>query len=226
VIIDNLMNLELLFKATELTDNPDFYDVAVAHANTTLREHFRADNSSFHVVDFNPATGQVNERVTHQGFADESAWARGQAWGLYGYTMCYRFTQDPVYLKQAEKIADFMFAHPNLPKDKIPVWDYAFSEDSGEPRDASAAAIAASALLELSQYVVLRKDEFSGLANDILSALEQNYLSKPGTNHGFLLDYSVGNKPKDGEVNVPINYADYYFLEALLRQRDSTNVNY
>lgn len=219
VIIDNMMNLELLFKATELTGDSSFYNIAVTHANTTKEQHFRADNSSFHVVDFNPQTGEVNEKVTHQGDSDQSAWARGQAWGLYGYVLCYRFTRDTAYLNQAMKIADFMFLHPLLPNDKIPVWDYNYSEESGEPRDVSAAAISASALIELSKYVKSGEKGYDELASQIISTLKTHYSLIDGAKYGFLLDHSVGFKHAQGEVDVPINYADYYFLEALLRLR-------
>jgi hypothetical protein len=226
VIIDNMMNLELLFEAAELTQEAEYYEVAVKHANTTLKEHFREDNSSYHVVDFNPETGAVNERVTHQGDSDDSAWARGQAWGLYGYTMCYRYTKDSTYLRQAVRIADFIFSHTNLPEDKIPIWDFNYSADSGEPRDVSAAAITASALFELSEYAGLRENEFVRLATGIMDSLIGNYALSNGLKGGFLLDHSVGHKPRNGEVDVPIIYADYYFLEALLRQRKiSDNVN-
>lgn len=223
VIIDNMMNLELLFEAALLTNDSSFYQVAVSHANTTIKEHFREDYSSYHVVDFDPETGVVNERVTHQGAADSSAWARGQAWSLYGYTMCYRYTRDSVYLQQATKIADFIFAHPNLPEDKIPLWDFNYDIDSGEPRDVSAAAIVASALFELADYAGLRENEFRHLGEEILKDLEAAYSSADGDLNGFLLDHSVGHKPKNGEVDVPIIYADYYYLEALLRQKKGVN---
>lgn len=223
VIIDNMMNLELLFVATELTGDSSYYKIAVTHANTTMLQHFRSDYSSYHVVDFNPETGEVNEKVTHQGDADDSAWARGQAWGLYGYTTCYRYTKDPAYLNQAIKIVDFMFSHPNLPKDKIPMWDYNFSEESEEPRDVSAATISASALLELAD----EESDFGELASHILNSLKSHYTLADGAKHGFLLDHSVGFKHAEGEVDVPINYADYYFLEALIRQNEKVNnVNY
>src|SRR5258706_5135675 len=124
VIIDNMMNLELLFAATRLSGDSTFYKIAVAHANTTLQNHFRPDHSSYHVVDYDTVTGKVVKKNTHQGAADESAWARGQSWGLYGYTMCYRFTKDKKYLQQAEDIAAFLLNPPNLPKDYIPYWDY------------------------------------------------------------------------------------------------------
>jgi len=219
VIIDNMMNLELLFKATELTGDSIFYKIAVKHANTTLKNHFRKDNSSYHVVDYDPRTGKIHEKVTFQGDADESAWARGQAWGLYGYTMCYRFTQDTIYLKQAQKIAHFIMNHPNLPLDKIPMWDFDYNEKSGESRDVSAATIIASALFELSDYSTSEQKHFRELANTMLNVLKTNYMLHNGNKYGFLLDHSVGFRHLNHEVNVPLIYADYYFLEALLRQK-------
>lgn len=219
VIIDNMMNLELLFKATELSGDSGFYKIAVRHANTTLKNHFRKDNSSYHVVDYDPKTGQVHEKVTLQGDADESAWSRGQAWGLYGYTMCYRFTHDTVYLKQALKIADFILNHHNLPADKIPMWDFNYNEKSGEPRDVSAAAIIASALFELSKYDTTEQKHFIEVASSILNALKTNYMLHNGDKYGFLLDHSTGFRTRNHEVNEPLIYADYYFLEALLRQK-------
>jgi uncharacterized protein YyaL (SSP411 family) len=149
-----MMNLELLFWATRFSGDPTFYNIAVAHANTTLKNHYRPDNSSYHVVDYDTITNQVLAKKTHQGAADESAWARGQAWGLYGFTVMYRETNDKKYLEQAEKIATFYLNHPNMPADKVPYWDFNAPNIPNEPRDASAAAIAASALLELSGYSV------------------------------------------------------------------------
>jgi len=219
VIIDNMMNLELLFKATELTGDSIYYQIAVAHAETTLRNHFREDNSSYHVVDYNPETGVINEKVTHQGDTDDSSWSRGQAWGLYGYIMSYRFTKKPEYLKQAENIAAYILNHPNLPSDKVPMWDFNYTELSKESRDVSAAAIIASALLELSQYTTNQQVDYIGTANTILTALEKNYALQNGAKNGYLLDHSVGFRHRNHEVDVPLIYADYYYLEALLRQR-------
>jgi uncharacterized protein YyaL (SSP411 family) len=195
----------------------------VKHANTTIKNHFRSDNSSYHVVDYNPETGSINEKVTHQGDTDYSAWARGQAWGLYGFTMCYRFARDEAYLQQAYKIAEFIFNHPNLPGDKIPMWDFNYSEASGESRDVSAAAITASALFELAQYLPEQKDRYITLANNMLSALASSYSLSKGEKNGYLLDHSVGFRHKNHEVNVPLIYADYYYLEALIRQKELNN---
>lgn len=214
VIIDNMMNLELLLKVWEMTGDEQLKDIAVTHANTTLANHFRTGNSSFHVVDYNPADGSVLARVTHQGYADDSSWARGQAWGVYGYTVMYRFTRDQVYLAQAEKIADYILGR--LPKDSIPYWDFDDPAIPDAPRDASAAAITASALIELDSYLPARGYRKS--AEKILRTLAgPEYLSKTGANGGFILMHSTGNKPKDVEIDVPLSYADYYFLEALSR---------
>ncbi|MEI6948942.1 glycoside hydrolase family 88 protein [Paraflavisolibacter sp. H34] len=218
VIIDNMMNLELLFHATELTGDSSFYRIAVTHANTTLKHHFRADNSSFHVVDFDVSTGQVTQKTTHQGAFDGSAWSRGQAWGLYGFTMCYRFTRNSVYLRQAEKIATFILTHPNLPGDGIPYWDFNAPKIPNEPRDVSAAAITTSALYELSLYSQGVYD-FRSAAHRLLENLTKSYRSAAGKNKGFLLLHGTGNKPSGSEVDVPLIYADYYFIESLMRAK-------
>ena len=225
VIIDNMMNLELLFEAFKITGNKRYYDIAVNHANTTLKHHFRTDNSCYHVVDYNPIDGSVIKRITHQGLFDESVWSRGQGWALYGFTMCYRYTHDKAYLEQAQKIADFWFSQPNMPEDLIPYWDMRdptipITQDGSCPRDASAAAIIASALYELATYVdVAQANNYRRYADKMVSSLETYYLSEPQTVQGFLLLHSTGNYPANDEIDVPINYADYYFLEALLRRK-------
>lgn len=217
VIIDNMMNLELLFEASKLSGDSSFYKIAVAHANTTLKNHFRNDNSSYHVVDYDTSKqGTVLSKNTHQGFADESAWARGQAWGLYGYTMCYRETKDIRYLQQAEKIADYILNHPRLPRDLVPYWDFNAPGIPNEPRDASAAAVIASGLYELSLYSNKRK--YKKDADKILNSLVKNYRSPIGENKGFLLIHSTGNKPEKNEIDAPLSYADYYYMEALQRR--------
>jgi unsaturated chondroitin disaccharide hydrolase len=217
VIIDNMMNLELLFAATKFSGDSTFYKIAVTHANTTMKNHFRPDNSSYHVLDYDSVTGQVIEKTTHQGYAPESAWARGQAWGLYGYTMCYRETKNKEYLAQAERIAAFLMKHPALPPDGVPHWDYNVPNISAEPRDASAAAITASALYELSNYSK-QKQAYRKMADKIMQSLTNIYRAPPGGNHGFILLHSVGHKPVNSEVDVPIIYADYYYMEALFRK--------
>lgn len=217
VIIDNMMNLELLFAATRLSGDSIYYKVAVSHANTTMKNHFRSDNSSFHVVDYDTVTCKMIAGSTHQGFADNSSWARGQAWALYGFTMCYRETKDPAYLRQAEKIASFILNHPRLPSDKIPYWDFDATNIANEPRDVSAAAIIASALYELKNYSSNKK-VYRAAADKMIKSLTGSYRAKPGTAHGFILLHSTGNKPFNSEVDVPLIYADYYYLEALLRR--------
>jgi len=221
VIIDNMMNLELLLWATHVSGDSSFYKIAVTHANTTMKNHFRPDYSSFHVVNYDTATGAVLSRVTAQGFSDSSAWARGQAWGLYGYTMMYRGTHDPRYLTQAENIAHFILTNPNLPADKVPVWDYNAPEGGRALRDASAGAIMASALIELSRYVSPEKGrEYLDVAEQIIVTLSSsNYHAIVGSNGGFILKHSVGHLPARSEVDVPLTYADYYFVEAMLRYK-------
>lgn len=216
VIIDNMLNLELLMWAYEQTGERQFRDVAVSHANTTLKNHFRPDCSTFHVVDYDPRTGAVIGRGTHQGYADDSAWARGQSWGLYGYTMMFRKTGILEYLEQARKIAAYILENPAMPEDLVPYWDYSLPDVAGEPRDASSAAIIASALYELDGYVP--DAGYKRVADTILEHLSRDYAALPGSHEGFLLLHSTGHKTADSEIDVPINYADYYFLEALLRK--------
>jgi unsaturated chondroitin disaccharide hydrolase len=218
VIIDNLMNLELLFFATKITGDSSFYKIAVSHAKTTMKNHYRADNSSYHVVEYDTVSGKVLKKNTHQGYSHESAWSRGQAWGLYGYTMCYRETKDVSFLQHAEKIAAFIFNHPNLPADLIPYWDFNAPGIPNEPRDASAAAVTASALYELSLYSVSGKD-YRSKADKIVENLSKHYTSPPGGSKGFILLHSTGSKPGNSEVDAPLSYADYYFLESLLRKQ-------
>ena len=221
VIIDNLMNLEMLFWASKFTNDSKYKEVAVNHANTTIKNHFRKDYSSYHLIDYDLTDGHIIKKVTNQGCADASAWARGQAWGLYGFTVCYRETKDKRYLAQANNIAKFILNHPNLPKDKIPYWDFNAPKIPNEPRDASSAAIIASALIELSGFVAKQDAEtYISAAEMILRSLaSSNYLAKQGTNGGFLLMHNVGNMPKNYEIDSALCYADYYFLEALLRYK-------
>jgi uncharacterized protein YyaL (SSP411 family) len=214
-----MMNLELLFAATRLSGDSSFYHIAVAHANSTLENHFRSDYSSYHVVDYDTVNpGRIIKKTTHQGLADESAWARGQAWALYGFTLCYRATRNKVYLQQAGHIADYILTHPNLPKDLIPYWDFNAPAIPDEPRDVSAAAIIASALYELSQYSSNKK-YYIAKADTILANITSTYRSPIGLNKGFLLLHSTGSKPGNSEIDVPLIYADYYYLEALLRSK-------
>ena len=218
VIIDNMMNLELLFEASKLTGDESFRNAAIDHAETTIEHHFRPDYSSYHVIDYDPETGDVLGSYTHQGISDESAWARGQAWGLYGYTVCYRETKNEAFLKQAEQIAGFIIDHPATPDDLIPYWDYDAPGIPNEPRDASAAAIIAAGLLELSTYTKTNDNLYFNKAEQILKSLASyEYLATPGSNNNFILKHSTGHKPGNSEIDVPLIYGDYFFLEALLR---------
>lgn len=230
VIIDNMMNLELLYFATKVTGDSIYARIANKHAETTARNQFREDYSNYHVVNYDEDTGQVLHRATCQGFSDNSAWARGQAWAIYGYTMAYRETKRTDFLDMAENTADFWLNHPNLPVDGVPYWDFNAGQEGYVPdwnydsemfkvipRDVSAAAIAASGFLELAGYV---KDgtKYKMEAEKILKALSSpRYLAKPGTNCNFILMHSVGSIPHGNEIDVPLIYADYYYLEALLR---------
>ena len=235
VIIDNMMNLELLFFASKQTKNPVYRDIAIKHAETSMLNHVRPDFSTYHMVNYDEKTGEVLDRKAIQGFSDNSQWARGQAWAVYGFTVVYRETKDKRFLVTAQKMANYYLNSPKLPNDKIPYWDFNVG-DKGfipewdfnpnqyqpVPRDASASAIIASALLELSIYSNSElKAKYLREAEAMLVSLSgSEYLAKPGTNNHFLLKHSVGNMQKNSEVNVPIIYADYYFLEALLRYKN------
>lgn len=225
VIIDNMMNLELLFWATQATGDSTFYDIAVKHADTTLKNHFRADNSLYHGLNYNPSTGEIKHYQGGQGFSEKSAWSRGQAWGLYGYTLMYRFTKDQKYLDQAIKIAEFTLNHSNMPKDLIPYWDYNAPDIPDALRDASAAAINCSGLLELSEYVPQAQSKrYFNAAEKMLQTLSSpKYTAEIGTNGGFILKHSVGNIPSGTEVDMPLSYADYYYVEALCRYKSLNN---
>ncbi len=218
VIIDNMMNLELLFEAAKIAKDSTFYEIAVNHANTTLKNHFRENNSTFHVVDYDSLSGNIHEKVTHQGFNDSSSWARGQAWAIYGFTMAYRYTQNERYLNQAKATVKFFINHKNLPEDGIPYWDFNDPDIPQAPRDVSAATVVASGLLEL--YTYTQEEPFLAYAEKVLHTLNsKEYLLKTENEIPFIFKHSTGNYPKNDEIDVPIVYADYYYLEALLRKK-------
>lgn len=219
VIIDNMMNMELLLKAAELGGDDSLKTVALAHARTTMKNHFRDDYSCFHLVNYDPETGEVIGKQTVQGYSDDSAWSRGQAWALYGYTMLYRFAKEQDLLDHAVAITEYLL--PRLPEDGIPYWDYDSPKIPDDVRDASAAAIMASGLIELSSYVDAEKAErYMAVAEKMLRTLaSEEYLAEEGEQYGYILRHSTGNMNKDSEVDVPLTYADYYFLEALMRYR-------
>jgi len=216
VIIDNMMNLELLFEATKISKDSTYHKLAVKHANTTLKNHFRPDNSCYHVVDYDTISYQPRMKVTHQGYNDASAWARGQGWAIYGYTMAYRYTKDERYLNRAEATANFFINHKHLPEDGIPYWDFNDPSIPNAPRDVSAGTIVASALVELYGYT--KNDTYLNYSKKVVGSLEsENYLLDENIQAPFILDQSTGNWPKNDEISEPIVYGDYYFLETLLR---------
>ena len=222
VIIDNMMNLEFLFWAARESGNKEFYNICLSHADSTLKHHFRPNGSSYHVICYDK-DGTVLRKKTAQGYADYSAWSRGQAWALYGYTVMYRETKQKKYLAQAQRIASYILNNPNLPKDKIPYWDYNAPNIPNEERDASAAAITASALLELSTMKVAKGKAYFKAAETMLQNLSTPaYKAKIGENNHFILMHSTGHKPAKSEVDVPLVYADYYYLEGLLRYQTLT----
>nr|WP_315153189.1 glycoside hydrolase family 88 protein [uncultured Flavobacterium sp.] len=227
VIIDNMMNLELLFWAARHSGDSTYYKIAVKHADVTMVNHFRKDYSSYHEVVYNNETGKVTKQITNQGAADDSSWARGQAWGLYGYVVMYRETKDVKYLKQAKNIADYILNHRNLPADKIPYWDFNAPNIPNALRDSSAASIIASALLELGGYAAKKEGvHYYETAKTILSSLlTPEYMAKVGTNGGFLLKHGVGNMPNKTEIDTPLSYGDYYLVEAMMRYKALIKTN-
>ena len=213
------MNFELLFWAFRESGDSTFYDIAVNHANTTMENHFRPNYSTYHVVDYDIETGEVLMKQTHQGYADESTWSRGEAWALYGFTTMYRETKDEAYLELAHKITNFIFTHPNLPADLIPYWDFDAPNIPNEERDVSAATITASALYELSTYGGSQSKQYKKWADTILRNLTNSYRVTLNSDGGFLLLHSTGAKSLGSEIDVPLVYADYYFIEGLLRKQ-------
>lgn len=224
VIIDNMMNLDLLFTASKWTGDNKYKEIAVTHAMTTMKHHFRPDYTCWHVVSYNN-DGTVERKQTHQGKNDDSSWSRGQAWAVYGYTSCYRETNDTTFLNFAVKVADMIMDRVKT-EDAIPYWDYDAPVANETPRDASAAAVTASGLIELSTMVPDGR-KYLDYAEKILKSLSSEaYLTKPGENQGFILMHSVGSLPNGSEIDTPLNYADYYYLEALKRFMDLKGISY
>ena len=220
VIIDNMMNLELLFKATELSGDSTYYKVAVSHANRTLQEHFRPNGSCYHVIDYSIKEGNVRNRQTAQGYSDESIWSRGQAWGIYGFAMAYRCTGDKRYLEQSLKTFDMMRNYKTMAADCVPYWDMDAPDIPNALRDVSSAACIAAALYEICTFNVDNPQQYKDYADAIMESLASPAYRAPlGTNGNFLLMHSVGSIPHNNEIDVPLNYADYYFLEALARKK-------
>lgn len=216
VIIDNMMNLELLFEATKISGDSTFHKIAVTHANTTLKNHFRPDNSTWHVLDYDTIIHQPRLKVTHQGIANNSAWARGQGWAINGFTMMYRYTKDLKYLEQAKATTNFFINHKNLPDDGIPYWDFDDPSIPNTSRDVSAATIVASALVELYSYT--NDETYLNYSKKVINTLETtNYILASDLEAPFILDHSFGDWSKKAEMNEPIVYGDYYYLQTLLR---------
>lgn len=221
VIIDNMMNLNLLYKAARISGDKRLAELATIHANTTLLNHFRDDFTCYHVISYN-SDGTVERKQTFQGKNDDSAWARGQGWALYGYTETYRNTGNRAFLDHAVNVAE-MIIRRNTTDDLIPLWDFDAPVSECTPRDASAAAVIASGLLDLSQ-IVPDGDKYFAYAECILQSLASpRYLAAKGTNNGFVLMHSTGSLPHGSEIDTPLNYADYYFLEALCRYKNILN---
>ncbi|HET9571834.1 MAG TPA: glycoside hydrolase family 88 protein [Bacteroidales bacterium] len=218
-IMDNMINLELLFWAAANGDDHRLYDIAVSHANKTMQYQFRKDYSSYHVAVYDTLDGHFIKCVTHQGYSDESMWARGQAWAIYGFTMVYRETKDTRYLDFVQKVADIYLSR--LPADGVPYWDFNDPTIPAAPKDASASAITASALIELSGYVKDKSvaDNYRKAAKKMLISLSSEPYRSGSINTAFLL-HSTGNKPKENEIDYSIIYADYYYIEALMRLKD------
>ena len=221
VIIDNMMNLEMLCEATRLTGDSSFWKIAVSHADKTMANHFRKNMSCYHVVSYDTITAIPHIKQNWQGLNDESEWSRGQAWALYGYTMMYRMTKKAAYLEHANKVAAYLLHHPNMPKDYIPYWDFCDPKIPNSLRDASAGALICSALLELSSYVPksLANQYLTVAKTQLRTLCSSTYLAKVGEQGGFLLKHSVGSTPHGTEIDVPLTYADYYFVEAMLRYK-------
>ena len=219
VIIDNMMNLEFMMWASRATGDNRYREAAISHAEKTMEHHFRADYSCWHVVSYDTISGLPHKKQTNQGYSDDSSWARGQVWALYGYTMMYRESGNQAFLKQAKNVAKYLMNHPRMPKDKVPYWDFDVPNITKEPRDASSAAIMASGLIELGQIVggELGKQYHAYAEDQIRSLTSKEYLAKVGKNCNFALMHSTGSKPAKSEVDSPLSYADYYYVEALLR---------
>ena len=219
VIIDNMMNLELLFEATKISGDSSFHELAVAHANTTLTHHFRPNNSCYHVVDYDTLTYQPRMKVTHQGINDESSWARGHSWGIYGYTLAYRYTKDSRYLDRAISTAEYFLNHKNLPNDGIPYWDFDDPAIPNAPRDVSAGTILASAMIEIYGHTL--DEKYLDYSKKVIASLQStDYILASDFEAPFILDHSTGNWPKNDEIDEPIVYGDYYFLETLIRLKN------
>jgi len=222
VLIDNMVNLEILYKAWQWNEDPRYYRIANDHALNTMEMHFRPDFSAFQVVDFDPGTSLPRYKGSFQGYSDSSAWARGQSWGLYGFVLAFRETRDRIFLDQSLRIATYILEHENFPEDGIPYWDFNAPDIPAAPRDATSAVILASALIELSSYEEVKQPEkYLDVAENIIySLLTRDYIAGEHEYENFVLKHGVGSIPGDSEVNVALIYGDYYLLEALMKYKN------
>lgn len=225
ILIDNIVTLEMLLFSAENTNDTTFLPIAISQTDLTTKWLVRSNRSCYNVVSFDSITGVPHAWQAQQGYSPESVWARGQSWALYGYTMMYRLTKKPRYLKIAQEIANYLISQPNMPKDCIPYWDFESPNIPNEMRDASSAAIMASALIELSTFVSLpiQKKYLDTAEKQIRTLTSDKYLSKVDTNGNFILKHSVGNYPNNNQIDVPLLFADYYYIEALIRLKKILN---
>ena len=219
-IMDNMINLELLLWAADNGGSPRLRDIAVKHAETTMENHFRPDGSCYHVAVYDTLTGDFIKGVTHQGYADWSMWSRGQSWAIYGYTMVYRYTHDKRFLDFAQKVTDIYLKRLGETSDDwVPLWDMDDPRGTEAPKDASAACVVASALLDLCQYVEVEKAEtYRAAAEHMLTDLSTERYQSRDKNVAFLM-HSTGHHPAGSEIDACIVYADYYYIEALLKYK-------
>jgi rhamnogalacturonyl hydrolase YesR len=222
VLIDNMVNLEVLYKTWKMNSNEEYYDIANKHAINTMERHFRSDFSSFQVVDYDPESFLPKYKGSFQGYSDSTAWARGQSWGLYGFVVAFRETGDRVYLDQSIRIASYILGHENFPEDCIPYWDYLSPDIPNTYRDATSAAILASALIELSSFSEVKQPEqYLNVAERIIHTMvNQGYINNRNECENFVLNQGVGSFPLNTEVGVPLIYGDYYLLEALIKYKN------
>jgi len=217
-IMDNMINLELLYWASQNGSNKQLSDIATKHAETTMANHFREDGSCYHVAVYDTITGAFIKGVTHQGYADSSMWSRGQSWAIYGYTTVYRYTKEQRFLDFAQKVTDIYLKRlKETSDDWVPLWDMDDPRGLQAPKDASAACVVASALIELSQYVEKKKAKvYQDAVESMLRDLSSEKYQSREKNVAFLM-HSTGHHPAGSEIDASIVYADYYYIEALLR---------
>ncbi|WP_416148794.1 glycosyl hydrolase [Salipaludibacillus sp. HK11] len=222
-IIDCAMNLSILFWASEQTGDPRFKSVAMKHADTILEHFIEADGSVHHIVNFNPETGERIEFIGGQGYASDSAWTRGTAWAIYGLTICYEYTGEDKYLQTAKNVAHFFIA--NLPEDYVPHWDFRIPEDVTSYRDSSAGAIAAPGLLLLAEKVPQKEAHiYKNAGEKILQSLYENYGAWDNPNEDGVILHGTGHYPEQKNLNNPLIYGDYFFVEGIARLKGYTDL--